>query len=233
MATLAPSILLDIWEAGARRHPIDRAVLLLSLCGDETADALPDVPLGRRNRKLMDLRRARFGETFHVWLDCVECEERMSLEIGAGELPAAEENDRDVEVNGHAFRRPTSRDVAVLGDAPDAAAGARLLLQRCARDPDGLPTGPAFDALLGKVEAALDETDPWADLTLVAECPQCGHRQETALDVPGLVWDEIDSLAHGLLDDVHVLARAYGWSERDILGMSEARRAAYVSRVEA
>jgi hypothetical protein len=33
-----------------------------------------------------------------------------------------------------------------------------------------------------------------------------------------------------LLDEVHVLARAYGWNEREILGLSAARRAAYLER---
>ena len=33
------------------------------------------------------------------------------------------------------------------------------------------------------------------------------------------------------VSEVHALASAYGWAEREILGMSEARRAAYVARV--
>ena len=34
-----------------------------------------------------------------------------------------------------------------------------------------------------------------------------------------------------LLAEIHTLARAYGWSERDLLGMSAVRRAAYLGMV--
>jgi hypothetical protein len=37
--------------------------------------------------------------------------------------------------------------------------------------------------------------------------------------------------ARRFLDEVHVLARAYGWAEAEILRLSEARRSAYLQRV--
>jgi hypothetical protein len=49
--------------------------------------------------------------------------------------------------------------------------------------------------------------------------------------VAAFVWEEIEACAARLLDDVHVLARAYGWSERAILALPEMRRAAYLERV--
>jgi hypothetical protein len=42
---------------------------------------------------------------------------------------------------------------------------------------------------------------------------------------------ELNAAATRLLHDVHTLASAYGWSEGDILAMSEARRARYVAMV--
>jgi hypothetical protein len=231
MATLSPSTLLDTWDAGVRRHPVDRALLLLALTEDGAA-ALPDVPLGPRNRSLMRLRRARFGDALSVWVDCEACGDRMSLELGADDLPDGPEDVAEVEVDGHRFRPPTSRDLARIADAPDAGTAARLLLRACATTPEALPQGHAFDALLPRVEAALDEADPWADLTLLADCPACGARQEVALDVAGLLWDEIAAAAQRLLDEVHAIAAAYGWTEREILGLSDARRAAYLARVE-
>jgi hypothetical protein len=232
MATLSPSILLDTWDAGVRRHPIDRALLLLALAEDGS-ESLPDVPLGTRNRLLMRLRRARFGDALSIWVDCEACGDRMSLELQAGDLPDPPEGAAEVEIDGHRFRRPTSRDLAGIAAAPNAGAAARLLLRACATTPETLPRGDAFETLLPRVEAALDEADPWADLTLLADCPACGARQDVALDVPGLLWDEIAAAAQRLMDDVHAIAGAYGWTEREILRLSDARRAAYLSRVEA
>jgi hypothetical protein len=228
---LSPSILLDTWDAGRRRHPIDRALLLLSLAGEAAPEALPDVPLGDVNRALMGLRRARFGNLLEVWADCAECGERMSLELSADELPPPPQVSAEVAVAGHRFRRPTSRDLANLAGSPDADAAARALCRACAIAPEALPEGDALDALIPEVEAALNEADPWADLTLLAACPACGHRDALVLDVPGILWDEIAAAAHRLLDEVHTLATAYGWTERDVLSMSETRRGAYMARV--
>ena len=228
---LSPSALIETWDAGARRHPIDRALLLFSLTREAPAGALPDVPLGELNRGLMRMRRARFGDRLSAWADCAACGERMSLELRADDLPPALDALAEVEVGGHRFRRPTSRDVAALAGAPDAAAAVRDLCRACAAEPEALPEGEALDALLPQVEAALDEADPWADLTLLVTCPACAHEDAVALDVPGILWDEIAATANRLLDEVHTLASAYGWGERDILGLSDARRAAYMARV--
>ena len=39
--------LLEVWERGARRHPLDRGLLLLSIARpDDALDSLADVPIG-------------------------------------------------------------------------------------------------------------------------------------------------------------------------------------------
>ena len=43
---------------------------------------------------------------------------------------------------------------------------------------------------------------------------------------------ELEAQAKRLLRSVHVLASAYGWSESEILALSEARRDAYVELVQ-
>ena len=45
------------------------------------------------------------------------------------------------------------------------------------------------------------------------------------------VWAEVDAAAQRLLHEVDVLARAYGWTEPEVLALSEARRAAYLRLV--
>ena len=50
-------------------------------------------------------------------------------------------------------------------------------------------------------------------------------------DVVSFFWSEICVQAKRLLREVHTLARAYGWREVDILGMSTARRQFYLEMV--
>jgi hypothetical protein len=42
------------------------------------------------------------------------------------------------------------------------------------------------------------------------------------------VWTELRAHARRLLREVDVLARAYGWTEPDVLALDERRRAAYL-----
>ena len=78
------------------------------------------------------------------------------------------------------------------------------------------------------VASRMAALDPQADVRLALDCPGCGHRWEPELDVAGHVLAEIDAHATRLLAEVHGLARAYGWSEGDILALSPRRRRRYL-----
>jgi hypothetical protein len=45
------------------------------------------------------------------------------------------------------------------------------------------------------------------------------------------LWREIESMAGRLLRDVHALASAYGWHEKDILALSPVRRQFYLTLI--
>jgi hypothetical protein len=235
MPALGPQRLLEVWEQGTGRHPIDRALLLFAAAEpDLPAHALADLPLGRRNAALMALHLAQFGNPLPVWCDCPACGERMELSVDATQLPEQPgEQPIEVEIDGRRFTSPNSRQLATLIDAVDADRATHRLLASCAVEPDGLPTDAVeAQALLEAVDAALERADPWLDLCLSSSCPHCAAPVEPSLDIALLLWEEIDAVARHLLDQVDRLARAYGWREQDILGMSEQRRAAYLQRVQ-
>jgi len=129
---ITPQRLLAVWEQGVQRHPIDRALLLLSLAQPETsADHLADLPLGARNAALMALQCASFSARLRAWLDCLACGERMEFDLDAAQLPpTATAAVESIEVDGHRFACPSSRHLAELagcnGD-PQTAAGQLLL----------------------------------------------------------------------------------------------------------
>lgn len=235
MAPLSPDRLLALWEDGMRRHPIDRALLLFALAEPGTPpETLADAPLGQRNASLMALHRAWFGTRLAAWLDCRVCGERMEFDADTGELPPVPEGTpKTIQVAGLHFRRLTSRHLARLAGATGPEAAARQLLCDCAESPEALPSDDEdLERLLDAVESAMEAADPWADLSLAVHCPACGRDGSGVLDVAGLLWEEIDSRAQRLLDDVHVLAQAYGWPEPQILALSNARRTAYLARVQ-
>ena len=74
----------------------------------------------------------------------------------------------------------------------------------------------------------MEEADPLADVRLELECGECGLGFDASLEPSEFAWNEVRDAARRLLWDVDTLARAYGWTERDVLARSPARRAAYV-----
>jgi hypothetical protein len=228
------------WERGRARHPIDRALLLFALGEpDADVDSLADQPLGRRNWVLLRLRQATFGSRLRAYLDCPTCGERQEIELDATDLLAMgtplADGGRRVSVNGQSFRLPTSRDLALVTAEADVEQAAVKLLGACALDEmvpqQGLDR--PLTSWVDLVAAAVEQADPLADLILDVVCDSCGHPSTVPFDIAAFLWEEIEARARGLLDEVHLLAQAYGWSEADILALSEARRSAYLERVTA
>lgn len=233
MPALSAAQLLSVWEHGAQRHPLDRALLLFAVAEPGLApDALADAPLGACNAALMRLRRDCFGAAIPAWTDCPACGERMSFELDLAQLPAMTLVPDVVEVEGHRFRCPGARQLGALADCPDADEAARRLLLSCIADEAQAPADNAMlDQLLVHAEHAIEAADPWADLAVDYQCPACGHAGEAAFDIASYLWEEIEAHAGRLLDEVHLLASSYGWREDEILALGDLRRAAYLARV--
>jgi hypothetical protein len=62
-------------------------------------------------------------------------------------------------------------------------------------------------------------------------CTECGTRFTEVLDILSYLWFELSSQAKGLLNQVHILGRYYGWRESDILAMKPWRRQYYLDLV--
>lgn len=247
MRPLSASQLLALWDAGQTRHPIDRALLALALAMPEEApDELADRPVGWREVNLLALRNATFGSALEGYAPCPSCGSLMEFSLdGAAllsELPAPA-SDARIRFDGRQWRLPSSRDQAMILDAPDAETAVRKLLERCRIDEIKAPDGTAAvntekspkimtsPALIGELESRMEALDPAANIRLGMQCSDCSHIWEAVLDVGTCFWDELGTRARQLLESVHRLASAYGWREVDILALSPARRAAYLNMI--
>jgi hypothetical protein len=225
--------LLDLWERGSRLHPLDQGLLALHAALPEVMpEAITGWTLGRRNRALLELHCACFGSSLRAWAACLNCGEKMEFEVEARSLLGTFSEDaqpeRAVLVNGHAFRLPTSRDLVQASQAGDAAQGALLLLQVCHV---GEHPGNWTDEELEEVGEQFAKVDPVAEPRLALTCPVCGEAQEQVFDPVTFLWSELQAIARKLFLEVHTLASAYGWSEREILGLSDLRRSLYLQMV--
>ena len=224
-----PAAILDARDAGLGLSATTRAVLLAGLCGVADDADLLDLPIGARDARLLELRRAWFGERIDGLCECDACGESIEIAFDAGQIttasaPAGASVEVTTADRSWRARVPTSRDLLALERTSPHDARSRLL-RRLLDDQDE-PDAATADIIV----AALAARDPQADVLLDLACPTCDRRVALPFDIANFLWDELDRWAHGLLDEIHVLARAYGWREHDILAMPASRRAAYIER---
>ncbi len=240
MRALTNADFLSLWERGRQLHPLDQGLLAIHTAFPEMrGENVADWPLGRRNRALVELRSSCFGPALQCWTACSQCGEKIELNLAADAIAPQEEHGRQpvqtVTVNGEIFRLPTSRDLARVAREmslePDPGAAAVHLLRKCrvAEDPAEKSWSEEELETIGERMA---QADPLAEILLGFECPACSSTCSETLDLPTFLWAEIDALVRRLLFDVHTLASAYGWSEREILSLSDARRRLYLEMVQ-
>jgi hypothetical protein len=224
MRPLTQADLLTLWEEGRWLHPLDQGVIALEAAFP--GERAVDWPLGRRNRALADFRCAVFGPTLRGWTACRSCSQQLEFSVDGraladGPTPA----DDWVAVGEHSYRLPTSRDLAAVAGEADGARATRQLLARCL----ATDAAPAWsEREVDFVGERLAEADPMAEILLQFDCPNCGAAYDEMLDLPSFLWAELEGRARGLLTEVDHLARAYGWSESQILALSPARRQVYL-----
>ncbi|MDR6951263.1 hypothetical protein J2X65_000611 [Ancylobacter sp. 3268] len=238
---LSGADVLRIWEAGHGLPSGARALLVLAAAAPAAApEALERLPLGARDRALLAIRAATLGERLNAFADCPACAAALEFPVDvdallAGGAPDEAVEPRAIRVEGYhlTVRPPDSRDQAAAERCPDAATAEALLFAACvtATGEDDRPI--PVTALPAVARAAASDVlialDPLTDVSFDVACPACGCGWSLALDVPAFLWDEIGHHARRLIGEVALLARAYGWSEREILAMSPTRRQSYLA----
>ena len=233
--------LLDIWPALALRDPIETPAAILRRFASE-AEASPSRTLGTRDRALLRCRRSILGDRLDMLASCPRCATEVEAEASCSALmTTAIADERGWTMRVGAYRLEV-RPVDVAGAATAASAATveegrlRLLEQtviRAERAGRPIPARALPPAVVSALSAALAEHDEGAELVLTFECPACALTWTDVLDVAQTVAAEFAGSARQLMADVDRLARAYGWTEAEILALPRLRRAAYIALVEA
>jgi hypothetical protein len=242
MRALSVAELLDVWEAGFAQTPTERALALLAVaCPEPSRDALTALSIGQRDAQLLMLRERLWGSQMEAVLVCPSCCERLELPLNTRQMLSSSQKTKSGPISlsvgeyEMTLRVPTSQDVIAAAGQTDLAGSQSLILEQCLSsvlkggapvDSDELPP-----EVVESVMNCMAEADALADIQLNLTCPSCEHRWRAAFDIVSFLWTEIEVWAWRMLSDVHTLARAYGWSERDILTLSPTRRQFYLEMV--
>jgi hypothetical protein len=230
MRVLSNEDCLTLWERGSRLHPLDQGLLALRAALPETPyETLADWPLGRVNSALAELQCACFGQNLRGQISCPQCAEQLEFQLDLRTLVTNEVSVSSVVAGEHSFRLPTTRDVARAARETDARLAAIQIVESCRMD-----AGESYDWCdedLDEIGEKMSSADPLAEIRLTLHCTKCGHQWVENLNIAAFLWTEIGARTKRLLMEVHTLASAYGWTEAEILSLSEGRRAAYLEMV--
>jgi hypothetical protein len=229
MQALAGQLLLEAWERGAAESELERPLRLLATAlGEPDGERLAQVPIAERDRLLLELHELSFGPRLEMLGRCSECDAPFELSVPVAELTASEIDGRplvwDEEERRYRLRPATTTDLLATLELDDVDSAAALLLSRCL---DPSPHDSASPTSLMALEK-FEQLHAPTELSCTVECPDCSHAELVDLDPARFVWVEVRRAAGRLLREIHELARAYGWSEHAILGMTGQRRHAYL-----
>jgi hypothetical protein len=240
MRALTANDVVRVWELGHGRNPVDQAVGILSaVFPQKTADELRRLSLGQRNAHLLAVHENLFGSELEAYSECDNCGKPLEFSLNStalrGGLPAgAPGAEFELAAEGFAvrFRPLNSFDLVATSSCRTVEAGRRLLVERCVlaaqKEQETVAVDELPPAVVELLALRLSECDPQAEILIDLACPVCDFRWALPFDIAGFLYAEIRVQAQRLLREVHALARAYAWSESEILALSAPRRRYYL-----
>ena len=220
---LSASSIVCAWETAQGWGPLDRAVMLLWEAG--VAEDPAALPMVERDRRLLAVRGATFGDTLACVTECPDCATALELDLSASELGAAlpsadpetiEGDDRVIEL-----RALDSRDVAAAAAVPDSDAPGLLRARACGAEL--LPP-----TLVAEIDARIESREAESEISVALHCAECGNEWHEVFDVAAHFWTEVAQTARRVMGETAEIAAAFGWAESEILAMSEPRRCVYL-----
>jgi hypothetical protein len=213
------------WPLGRSRPDAARiAMLVARVWGEETAAA---DTLGLRNQRSLTLHRALCGGRMEAQVTCPDCATDNEAEVPVAELLDLPDPPEAVVIETDSgpirFGLPRMAFLAAFAGNRDpiATIAERLML-------DGQGTVLSATAL-ARLSAAWEAADPAGAIALGVDCVGCGRQITAAVDPASFVARDFDRLAGRLMAEVDTIARAYGWTEAEILALPADRRRRYLA----
>jgi hypothetical protein len=232
---------LNAWERGAGLDVTRRARMALESLADRDPSSFGEeaMALYQRDGELLALRRSLFGSSLDAVVRCPGCGVEFGLDLDLSALAEATPPAEPVRIALDDFvavvRPPREDDLVALQTwAGSASELADRLFSLCIVDAAcGADKVAAADLpidMRALAAAAISDRgmeSPGVDLT----CGECGNAWRAPLDIARDLLGELDGWVARFLHDVHRIAAAYHWSERDIMALPMRRRLYYLEAI--
>jgi hypothetical protein len=236
---------------------LSRCVRRLGNISPVPAELVPRLLVADRQYLLLRLRAITFGDQVQATARCAwaDCGKKVDIDFSLQGIPIKESRARgplytmqlspeaafrDEEGETHravAFRLPNGKDQEVVSPlmADDAAWAFAVLIGRCIQSIG--PWEQPGEALLRRlsplarqeIERQIEAVAPRVELTLEAQCPECGREFAVSFDPQEFFFGELRTSHDLLYREVHYLAYHYHWSEQEIMAMLRDKRRRYIA----
>jgi hypothetical protein len=223
----------DVHLLGATESATEVALWLLSVLACPTSDEVlrwEELTITDVDAAMLALRKVVLGGTIQSTMRCA-CGEAIDIAFEVDEYleqhrPRAEGKIAPGKSAGWwaldgtdgTFRIPTVGDWLAIEGHRNLRAE---LVRRC------LQPSTMGRAAQRRMETAMEALAPNLAGSLQSVCPGCRGLLRIAFDPQRYVLRELRQRAAFVLEEVHLIASRYGWSERQILELPQPRRARY------
>ena len=241
MRSLNSAELLQIWEEGLDKSVLHSALLLLSKSCNLPIETVGALSIGERDAQLLKLREWLFGNKLLNTAHCPNCAECVEWTMTTFDLQLQlpsflEGKPKVLEVLSEGyhirFRLPNSIDILDMTREKNSAYNSQQLLLHCILElvdcPKDISSANLPHHILDSIQHKMEIEDPQANISIALTCPSCNQQWASVFDILSYLWIEIDNWAKHILQEVYILAKAFNWSEHDILNMSIRRRQLYL-----
>lgn len=244
MRNLTETELLNLWESCMDKPLIETSLhLIATASSDHDLSGVASLSIGQRDARLLQLREWMFGTRLKNVAECPHCSEKIEWENEVKDLRlqpllpgVGKIYDVKIDAYNISFRLPTSHDLLHLKQSSPKTP-ANELLNRCinsiSKENERVITSDLPVNIIEKINDMMSKEDPQADITMLVACPSCKSQWESGFDILSYLWAEINSWAKQILQEIFILAKFFGWSEREILEIGSKRRKLYLEMVRA
>ena len=210
-----------------------------------------------RQYLLLKLREITFGDQVQATVRCLwaDCGQKVDIDFSLQDIPVTESQAKGpfytMQLSPEAafrgeegeayraitFRLPNGEDQEVLSSlvADDEEQAFAMLLGRCIQRIG--PWEHPGDALISRlspqavqeIERQMEDLAPKVELTMEAQCPECGRDFAVPFDPQEFLFGELRTSRDLLYREVHYLAYHYHWSEQEIMAMPRDKRRRYIA----
>lgn len=210
-----------------------------------------------RQYLLLKIREATFGDQVQATISCPwpDCGKKADMDFSLNNVPVKESSekaatytytlsreaafisDNQEHYQEITFRLPNGGDQEAVSSLvyENEAKALTMLLARCILS-IGPVNNPGYETVARlsprarmEIESTMEQCAPFVDLTIAAQCPECGREYAVPFDIHDFFFGQMRISLDLLYREIHYLAYHYHWSEKEIMGMPRDRRRNYIS----